>query len=79
MLRMYNRKVGSLMHMLYECDKNNDMWNAVVLFLNKMLGTHLFCMLLLDFRYPLYFNCLLQLIVKPNCSSYFATVIIVYV
>lgn len=27
--------------MLYECDKTKDMWNTVILFVNKVLGTHL--------------------------------------
>lgn len=33
-----NRKVGTLVHMLYDCDKTNDMWNEIISFLNKMFG-----------------------------------------
>ena len=29
------------MHMYSERDKTIDMWNAIIMFLNKMLGTHL--------------------------------------
>lgn len=35
-----NGRVGTLVHMLYECDKTKDMWNAIIEFLNKVLGTH---------------------------------------
>lgn len=36
-----NRKVGILVHMLYEYDKTNDIWNAIILFLKMILGMRL--------------------------------------
>lgn len=52
-----NPKVGILVHMLFEYDKTNDIWNAIILFLKTILGMRLI-------KAPL--SCLLGLLPDVN-------------